>query len=74
MFQVMKTKYEIDMKAMREEMNQFNQIMSMIQQNPKLAQEWRFTAFQNTRAHFIGRPEESQALTEELRHELLTRK
>lgn len=33
--------------------------------------EWRFTAFQNTRAHFIGRPEESQALTEELRHELL---
>jgi len=32
-------KYEHDMKAMREEMNQqFNQIMSMIQQNPKLAQ------------------------------------
>ena len=28
-----------DMKAMREEMNQqFSQIMSMIQQNPKLAQ------------------------------------
>ena len=36
--------------------------------------EWRFTAFQNTRADFIGRPEESQALTEELRHELLIRK
>jgi integrase len=35
----MKTKYEQDMKAMREEMNQqFSQIMSMIQQNPKLAQ------------------------------------
>ena len=32
-------KYEQDVKAMREEMNQqFNQIMSMIQQNPKLAQ------------------------------------
>jgi hypothetical protein len=32
-------KYEQDMKAMREEMNQqFNQIMSMIQQNPHLAQ------------------------------------
>ena len=31
-------KYEQDMKAMREEMNQqFSQIMSMIQQNPKLA-------------------------------------
>jgi hypothetical protein len=30
---------------------------------------WRFTAFQNTRATFIGRPEESQALTEELRQE-----
>jgi integrase/recombinase XerD len=32
-------KYEQDMKTMREEMNQqFSQIMSMIQQNPKLAQ------------------------------------
>src|SRR6266702_5116826 len=32
-------KYEQDMKAMREEMNQqFSQIMSIIQQNPKLAQ------------------------------------
>ena len=36
--------------------------------------KWRFTAFQNTRAQFIGRPEESQALTEELRHELSTKK
>ena len=37
--QAMKTKYEHDMKAMREEMNQqFSQIMLMIQQNPKLAQ------------------------------------
>jgi integrase len=37
--QAMKTKYEQDMKAVREEMNQqFSQIMSMIQQNPKLAQ------------------------------------
>jgi integrase/recombinase XerD len=35
----MQQKHEQDMKAMREEMNQqFNQIMSMIQQNPKLAQ------------------------------------
>jgi len=32
-------KHEQDMKAMREEMNhQFSQIMSVIQQNPKLAQ------------------------------------
>jgi len=37
--QAMKMKYEQDMKVMREEINQqFNQIMSMIQQNPKLAQ------------------------------------
>jgi uncharacterized protein (TIGR02246 family) len=28
---------------------------------------WRFTAFQNSRAQFIGRPEEAQALTNELR-------
>jgi uncharacterized protein (TIGR02246 family) len=32
--------------------------------------EWRLAAFQNTRAQFIGRPEEFQALTEELRREL----
>ncbi len=32
--------------------------------------EWRLTAFQNTRAHFMGRPQESKSLTEELRHEL----
>jgi uncharacterized protein (TIGR02246 family) len=31
---------------------------------------WYFTAFQNSRAAFVGRPEESQELTEELRHEL----
>jgi uncharacterized protein (TIGR02246 family) len=31
---------------------------------------WYFTAFQNSRAQYIGRPEESQALTEELRQEL----
>jgi integrase/recombinase XerD len=37
--QNLKGKYEQDMKAMSEEMNQkFSQIMSMIQQNPKLAQ------------------------------------
>jgi hypothetical protein len=36
---VMQQKHEQDMKAMREEMNQqFSQIMSMIQQNPILAQ------------------------------------
>ncbi len=29
--------------------------------------EWRFTAFQNSRAQFIGRPELAQQLTEELR-------
>jgi integrase/recombinase XerD len=34
----LKEKYEQDIKSMREEMNQqFAQIMSMIQQNPKLA-------------------------------------
>jgi uncharacterized protein (TIGR02246 family) len=32
--------------------------------------KWYFTAFQNSRAQFIGRPEESHALTEELRREL----
>ena len=31
---------------------------------------WYLTAFQNSRAQFIGRPEESQALTEELREDL----
>jgi hypothetical protein len=37
--QKLQQKYEQDMNAMREEMNQqFNQIMLMIQQNPKLAQ------------------------------------
>jgi hypothetical protein len=37
--QLLRERYEQDMKAMREEMNQqFSQIMSMIQQNPKLAQ------------------------------------
>jgi hypothetical protein len=36
---ILKEKYEHDMKIMREEMNQqFSQIISMIQQNPKLAQ------------------------------------
>ena len=34
-----------------------------IKQNGK----WRFTAFQNSRAQFIGRPQEAQALTDELR-------
>jgi hypothetical protein len=35
----MQQKHEQDMKAMREEMNQqFSQIMSMVQQNPTLAQ------------------------------------
>jgi len=36
----------------------------------KCDNNWYFTAFQNTRAQYIGRPEESQALTEELRQEL----
>jgi integrase/recombinase XerD len=37
--QNLKEKYEHDMKATNEEMNQkFTMIMSMIQQNPKLAQ------------------------------------
>jgi integrase len=37
--QLLKDKYEQDMKSMREEMNkQFGQIMSLIQQNPQLAQ------------------------------------
>lgn len=29
--------------------------------------EWRIAAFQNSRAHYMGRPHEAQALTEELR-------
>jgi hypothetical protein len=32
--------------------------------------KWYFTAFQNSRAQYVGRPEESHALTEELRQEL----
>jgi vacuolar-type H+-ATPase subunit E/Vma4 len=37
--QILREKYENDMRSMREEMNQqFSQIISMIQQNPKLAQ------------------------------------
>ena len=32
---------------------------------------WHFAAFQNSRAQYIGRPEAFQALTEELRQELL---
>jgi hypothetical protein len=32
--------------------------------------KWRLAAFQNTRAQYIGRPNMSQALTEELRKEL----
>ena len=36
----------------------------------KRDRKWQFTAFQNTRAHYIGRPEKSQELTEELRREL----
>ena len=36
--QSLKEKYELDMKSMREDMSQqFNQITSLIQQNPKLA-------------------------------------
>lgn len=30
-------------------------------------EEWRLAAFQNTRAQYLGRPQQSQALTEELR-------
>ena len=37
----------------------------------KRNRNWYFTAFQNSRAQYIGRPEEYQALTEELRQELL---
>jgi uncharacterized protein (TIGR02246 family) len=29
--------------------------------------KWRLAAFQNTRAQYFGRPEQAQALTEELR-------
>lgn len=31
---------------------------------------WLITAFQNTRVQYFGRPQETQRLTEELRHEL----
>ena len=34
-----------------------------IKQNDK----WHFTAFQNSPVQFIGRPEQAQALTDELR-------
>ena len=35
----MKEKYELELETIRDETNQkFNQIMSMIQQNPKLSQ------------------------------------
>ena len=35
----MKDKYELELETIRDETNQkFNQIMSMIQQNPQLAQ------------------------------------
>jgi hypothetical protein len=34
------------------------------------AGKWCLAAFQNTRAHYIGRPEGSQILTEELQQEL----
>ena len=36
----------------------------------KRERKWQFTAFQNTRAQYIGRPEKSQELTEELRREM----
>jgi len=36
----------------------------------KYESNWYFTAFQNTRVQYIGRPEAFQALTEELRQEL----
>ena len=36
----------------------------------KRGPEWRLTAFQNTRAQFLGRPQQFQALTEELQQEL----
>jgi hypothetical protein len=32
--------------------------------------KWRLAAFQNTRAQYIGRPDMSQALTEDLRKEI----
>ena len=36
--QILKEKYEQDMKSMREDMNkQFGQVMEMIRENPKLA-------------------------------------
>jgi hypothetical protein len=34
------------------------------------ASQWFITAFQNTRVLYIGRPQEIQTLTEELRKEL----
>jgi len=34
--------------------------------------EWRLAAFQNTRAQYLGRPNEAQALTEELREIIIT--
>jgi uncharacterized protein (TIGR02246 family) len=52
--------------AIMPERNSIHTIVAVKRDN-----NWYFTAFQNSRAQYIGRPEESQALTEELRQELL---
>ena len=47
-----------------------NSIHTLVAVKSRSGDKWRLAAFQNTRAQFIGRPEQSQALTEELRQEL----
>ena len=47
-----------------------NSIHTLVAKKDDINGQWHFIAFQNTRAQYIGRPQESQALTEELSSEL----
>jgi uncharacterized protein (TIGR02246 family) len=47
-----------------------NSIHTLVAVKSRSGDKWHLAAFQNTRAQFVGRPEQSQALTEELRQEL----
>lgn len=47
-----------------------NSIHTLVAKKEDINGQWNFIAFQNTRAQYIGRPQEFQALTEELSSEL----
>ena len=47
-----------------------NSIHTLVAKKDDINGQWHFIAFQNTRAQYIGRPQEFQALTEELSSEL----